>query len=207
MNENQAELIGALLGDGYIYRKKRKYIIGFVGNQITDKDYFNHLSKLIKMEWGKDVTPKNSGRGLRIVINSKEICGYLIDDLKLPHGEGKCEKIFIPDLILKDWDLTKSTIRGLIDTDGTVFVAKKPRVDKYPSIEFTTTSLGIANQFREILIDHGFRVAKIWKFDSKNSKRIGYRVPLNGQGNLKKWVKEIGFSNPWKMQRAISYIK
>ena len=36
----KAELIGAIIGDGFIHRHKNSYRIGLVGNPITDKDYF-----------------------------------------------------------------------------------------------------------------------------------------------------------------------
>jgi intein/homing endonuclease len=207
LNENTAELIGVIMGDGNIYRKNRKYRIGFTGNTETDRDYYEYLKKLILKEWNKDAKIKIRSGGLRIVINSKEACNYLIDEIGMPYGEGKCEKIFIPDFILCDWNLTRHLIRGLFDTDGTVFVARKPRVEKYPSIELTTTSRILAEQVKETLEKKGFRVAKIWKYKSKLGKRMSYRVPLNGQDNLRKWIDEIGFSNPWKLERAVSYLK
>jgi len=206
LNEGVAELIGALLGDGYIYQKNRKYQIGFVGSPLTDKEYFELLKRLILTEWNKEAKIKFRERGLRMVINSKEICNFLINDLEIPHGEGKCEKIKIPNKLLDDWKLTKCVIRGLVDTDGSVFVARKPGVEKYPSIEITTTSKELAYQLREILIKQGFRVANIWESKSKTSRRIVYRVPLNGKENIKKWINEIGFSNPYKMNQALSYI-
>lgn len=207
ISEDFAELIGALMGDGYIYRKNGKYQIGFVGNIVNDKGYFEYLKRLILKEWNKDAKIKVRAGGLRMVIDSKEICRILIDELNLPHGEGKCERVFIPDFILKEWDLTSKMIRGLIDTDGSVFVAKKPGIEKYPSIEFTTTSKILAEQMKKILVDKDFRVAKIWQVTSKLAKRKCYRVPLNGRENLRKWLELIGFSNPWKLERAKSYLK
>ncbi len=94
-----AELIGALIGDGYIYRSHRKYQIGFVGNPRTDLEYFRKLQKLIWTEWRKRSKIKLRERGIRIVINSKEICYFLINNLKIPYGNGKCEKVQIPDEI------------------------------------------------------------------------------------------------------------
>lgn len=161
LSGNYAELIGATMGDGNIYRKNRKYRIGFTGNIGTDKDYFAYLKDLILIEWNKDAKIKICSGGLRIVINSKEVCNFLINEIGIPFGEGKCEKIFIPKIITKDWDLTKRTIRGLFDTDGTVFVSKKPRIEKYPSIELATTSRILAEQVKEILEKKKFRVGKI----------------------------------------------
>lgn len=206
VNENNAELIGALIGDGYIYRKNRKYQIGFVGHPVTDKDYFEYLKKLIKNEWGKDAKIKLRERGIRMVIDSKEIYDCLINEFGILYGKGKSEKIFIPNKIINDWRLCKKTIRGITDTDGSVFAVRKPRIDRYPSIEITTISEKLVNQIKKILEEKNFRVSKIWQFKSKLNGRIGYRFGLNGKENLRKWVEEIGFSNPYKLARAKNYL-
>ncbi len=207
MNEKLAELVGIIIGDGNIYRKNNKYRIGFTGNIINDKLYFEYIKKIIWAEWKKDARIFIGGRGLRIVINSKEACNFLIDELGLPYGRGKGEKVTIPEKIAKEWDLARHTIRGIVDTDGSVFVSKKPRVERYPCIEITTTSLKLAKQIKYLLEEKDFRVNKIRKSLSKLSKLDTYRIALNGQVSLKKWLDEIGFSNPYKLERAISYLK
>lgn len=202
-----AEIVGIYIGDGYIYRKNRKYQIGFVGNPITDKEMFDNLKVLILKEWNKETKIKFRERGLRLVFNSKEICESLIGGLGLAHGKGKCEKVFIPENILDDWNLAKYALRGIIDSDGSVFVSKKPGIEKYPTIEITTTSLILAEQLRNILLEQGFRVANIRKSFSKLSKLPAYRVPLHGKRNIEMWLNKIGFSNKYKENRAKSYIQ
>lgn len=206
INARLAELVGIIMGDGNIYRKNHKYRIEFVGNINNDKLYFDYLKKLIEIEWKKEARVFIRSRGIRIVINSKEIC-LMLERLGLPYGSGKSEIVTIPKIIFDDWNLSKHTIRGIVDTDGSVFAVKKPRVEKYPSIEITTNSENLAMQIRELLLKKGFRVANIWKFKSKRSTHTGHRFGLNGKENLKKWIDEIGFSNPYKLDRAISYLK
>lgn len=207
LTEGFAELVGVVIGDGWIYTNNRKYQIGFVGNPKTDREYFEKLKELIHTEWKKEAKIVVKQRGIRIVLNSKEICMFLTGNLKMFHGEGKCEKIVIPEKIYGDWNLARKTIRGIADTDGSVFVAKKPRIGMYPSIEIDTCSRILAEQLKKILTERGFKVAKIWSYQSKKGKRISYKVPLNGKENLKRWVDEIGFSNPNKFNRAVSYLK
>ncbi len=207
LSKELAEIIGVYLGDGYIYRKNRKYQIGFVGNPITDKEMFDNLQKLILKEWNKKTKIKFRERGLRLVFDSKEICNFLIDALGLPHGKGKCEKVFIPQIIFNNWDLAKYTIRGIMDSDGTIFVSKKPGIEKYPTMEITTTSLKLAEQLRQILLSKNFRVANIRKSISKTSKLPAYRVPLYGKKNIEKWLNGIGFSNKYKENRAKIYLQ
>jgi hypothetical protein len=53
ISEDTAELIGALIGDGYIYNRNGKYQIGFVGSPLTDVEYYEKLKNLILSEWKK----------------------------------------------------------------------------------------------------------------------------------------------------------
>jgi len=207
LNRESAELIGIIIGDGNIYRKYSKYRIGFTGNIINDRLYFEYIKRLIESEWKKKARIFIGGRWLRIVINSKDFCNMLVDDIGLPYGKGKGEKVKIPQKIFEDWNLAKHTLRGIVDTDGSVFVSKKPRIERYPCIEITTTSFELAKQIKYLLEEKSFRVNKIRKSLSKLSKLDTYRIALNGQTNLKLWIEEIGFSNPYKLGRAISYLK
>ncbi|MEK6840450.1 MAG: LAGLIDADG family homing endonuclease [Nanoarchaeota archaeon] len=202
-----SEIVGIYIGDGHIHRERNKFQIGFTGNPRTDIELFEKLKKLIKEEFGKEVTFKVRGNGLRMVFRSKEISNILINELGLTYGRGKSERVTIPDQIINDQDLAKYAVRGIMDTDGTVFVSKKPRVEKYPTMEITTTSSILAGQLREILLKKGFRVGNIRKSISKLGKLPAYRVPLYGKENIRKWLREIGFSNVYKKNRAESYIQ
>lgn len=163
ITKGKAEIVGNYLGDGYIYRNGNKFQIGFVGNPKTDVELFENIKILIKKEWKKDVAFKVRDNGLRLVFRSKQVSDFLINYLKLPYGKGKCEKVRIPKEIICDWYLAKYAIRGIMDTDGTVFVSKKPGIDKYPTMEITTTSSELANQIRDLLLKRKFRVGNIRK--------------------------------------------
>ena len=200
----ECELIGSLIGDGYIHTKNGKYIVGFTGNPITDKTYYDYLKSLIKLVWGKDASISFRDNGIRMKIYSKPTVKRLIRKFNIPCNKGKCFKVKIPNMIEKDWNLAKHTIRGIVDTDGSVFTADKPGSPNYPSIEITTSSKILAKQIRKLLSQNDFRVANIWSYKSKNSSKPTYKVPLNGRENLKKWVNKIGFSNPYKLERALN---
>lgn len=42
VTEEKAEIVGNFIGDGYIYRDKNKYQIGFVGSPQTDYELFEN---------------------------------------------------------------------------------------------------------------------------------------------------------------------
>jgi hypothetical protein len=201
-DEMEAEIIGALIGDGYISLACGKYDVGFTGHPKNDVEYYKYLSSLIKIVWDKSPVAAIRLRGLRMKIYSKKVCEYLIGDVGLCFGEDKSLHVIIPTYLLFDWRLIRFVIRGIVDTDGSVFYSKKPGVEKYPSIEISTDSVALAGQLRASLIGQGFRVANIRRYLSKRSKHWTYKVGLYGKKNLQKWVEEIGFSNPVKLAKA-----
>src|SRR3989344_5693487 len=161
LNEKLAEFIGIVIGDGFLDGKFGHYNIGIVGHPIKDKEYYFYLQKLIKEICGKDVRIVHRAQGLRITFGCKELFQELTQFYKLPIGKGKCEKVVIPHNITSKWNLAKRTIRGIADTDGSVFCSNKPGAPNYPSIEITTSSINLAEQLRLILNNKGFRVANI----------------------------------------------
>ncbi len=203
MDKHIAELIGIIIGDGFLDNCQKHYRIGIAGDPINDKEYFGYIQSLIKKIWNKDTKVVKRGRGIYIIVNSKSAFIEITEKYSLPIGEGKCAKVIIPDSIIKDKNLVLHTIRGIVDTDGSIFVANKPGSPNYPSIEITTCSLKLAHQLKSILGMNGFRVANIWcDKPRKNNALPCYKVPLNGRENVKKWLAEIGFSNPVKNRKA-----
>ncbi len=203
MDEKLSELIGIIIGDGNLDNIQKHYRIGITGDPVNDKEYFFYIQSLIKKTWNKEVKIALRGRGIRIVVNSKPAFLEITQKYGLPIGEGKCHKVTIPNVIEKDWNLARHTIRGIVDTDGSIFVANKPGSPNYPSIEITTCSIKLANQLKNLLLMRGFRVANIWCDKPRTPNSLpSYKVPLNGRENVRKWLQEIGFSNPIKRRKA-----
>ncbi|MDD3083519.1 MAG: LAGLIDADG family homing endonuclease [Candidatus ainarchaeum sp.] len=205
--EMEAELIGAIIGGGYISTACKKYIIGFTGHPEDDLGYYIYLSKLVEIVLGKNAFSKERLRGLRMKIYSKPICNYLVNSVGLISGSTKSFSVKISKQFFKEWSLLRYVIRGFADTGGSVFFSKKPGVKKYPSIELTTCSINLAKQLRKVLLNKGFRVTKLRSYSSKLSKRPCYKVCLYGIKNLQKWVKEIGFLNPTKKAKAENLLR
>jgi len=205
LNEELAEFMGIIAGDGYLFKKNNRGF-GIVGNPKKDMPYFLKIQKMAKNLFNKDIKIFERSRGLRTVVYSNNIFDFLTKEYGLPFGKGKCCRIFIPEKIIKNTKLTNSFIRGIVDTDGSIFMSNKPRSPNYPSIEITTTSKILAFQIKEHLVKQRFRVAKIWSCKSKNKLTV-YRIPLNGKQNVRSWLDKIGFSNPYKLEIAINSLK
>ena len=129
---------------------------------------------------------------MRLKVYSKSFIEFLLGDLKLPSNKEKCQNVFIPKQIIKNKKLLDGCLRGIVDTDGSLFLAKKSHRTDYPSIEISTTSKKLAKQLKEILCKRfriGFRSHK-----RKNFFRL-YVISLNGEKIVDQWVRDIGFSN------------
>lgn len=191
------ELAGAIIGNGNLWTDGSRYRVEITGHPQLDKEYFDHLSKIAYRLFKKKPYPlRVRQRGLRWRLQSKDAFNVLVR-LGLPVGEGKSRKVTIPELILqKKWDSLKLTIRGIMDTDGTLFFSKKTYdYPIYPTIEFRTISKKLANQIETILLQNDFR-ARL-----RGDEEEGFHVALYGFEMLKRWMNEIGFSNPKHMNK------
>ncbi len=173
-----------------------RFKIGITGDAVLDKSYFNYLRelsfKLFKKEPYKFTVHDG---GLRFILQSKEAFNVFLD-LGMKGGK-KARTVVIPQKIVDmGWNYSKYTVRGIFDTDGTVFFSKKTYSNPiYPTVEICTYSNNLANQLAELLKMHGFRARK------RGSQNRGFYVALYGNKMLEKWINEIGSSNERHINR------
>ena len=136
------EFLGAIIGNGNLWTDGSRYRVEITGHPQLDKEYLDHLSTIAYRLFKKKTYPlRVRQRGLRWRLQSKD--AYLaLSEMGLFVGEGKSRNVTIPDLILqKKWEFAKWTIRGIMDTDGTLFFSKKTyKHPIYPTIELRTCS-------------------------------------------------------------------
>ena len=114
-------------------------------------------------------------------------------------NKGKVNVVIIPaQIVSKDWNIIKSCLRGISDTDGSLFLSKKGNIEEYPSIEISTISENLAHQMKE-LISSRYRIGfRTFKLPTKTTK---YTISINGYKEVNKWINDIGFSNPKHLQK------
>jgi hypothetical protein len=186
------ELVGAIIGNGNLWTDGSRYRVELTGDPKFDKEYFDYLSTISKNLFEKNPYPIHvRQRGLRWRLQSKDAF-ILLTKLGLPIGKGKSHRVTIPQTIVqKGWDFTKWSMRGIMDTDGTLFFSKKTYTYPiYPTIELRTCNAELAKQMQTLLTGNGFRARK------RGNEEEGYHVALYGIEMLNRWKAEIGFSNP-----------
>jgi intein/homing endonuclease len=210
------ELVGALLGNGYIYYKPPHHHIEISGNATEDRLYLeNYLSKLLQNLVSKEIHMyehhDKKGKSIRLTVYSKELVTYFINEIGIVYGKKKAEIAEIPKRLLEaEWDKTKLILRGFADTDGCLFFGQKGTYQKhsYPMIEIRSASSKLLNQFQHLLRSHGF-TPRLRSVKSRYMSKASY-LYLSGKKQLLEWIDEIGFSNikhltKYQVWRKIGY--
>lgn len=196
LSDSLCELAGAFIGDGRFNKYNNKlYHIEFAGDRRYDLSYYHGTIIPILKIIVPDLKPHiyksfNKENAIRIVFYSRRLFYFLKEFYNFIPGR-KAHTIFIPEKITlsKDENI-RSTIRGIFDTDGGVFLDKRKSYNSYyPRIYIQTVSERLYNQLCDYLSKH-FKV-----FHAFDSKRQIYKIEIYGIHQLRKWMSIIGFSN------------
>ncbi|MEX0920343.1 MAG: LAGLIDADG family homing endonuclease [Candidatus Pacearchaeota archaeon] len=191
-----AEFFGIMLGDGnshktafYNSRKDKRgtYMIRIVGDSRYDKDYLiKYVKPLIRKLFNINV---RSGKfkkqnAIYIEAHSRQLIEFL-EAKEFKPGNKIKNKLTIPGWILNEETYLKHCLRGLIDTDGSIHKMsnKDPKLIR---ISFKNHNKTLLKNTKEAFIQIGFNPSKIIL------NNVFY---ISRQSEIKKYLKEIGFSN------------
>lgn len=199
------EFYGVMIGDGCVSKykssNKEHFEIGIYGNSLTDLHYFeNNLKKIIfnLTKRRPNITYRKDCNCICLRFNSKEFASFLKEIFNFPIG--KKGRIGIHNSLLNNWEKLKWVIRGIFDTDGSLYFTKNDYHKKrnYPIIEIVSNSDILIKQLYSILTLKGFIV------------RIGHygkSIKLHGKKNLKAWMGFIGSSHIDKISKFLFWQK
>ncbi|MBD3211079.1 MAG: hypothetical protein GF311_00600 [Candidatus Lokiarchaeota archaeon] len=182
-NEDTAELIAIMLGDGHIAELRNNKKVQITLNKIDEERYFKYVGRLLKRIFPNSnfrIT-KTKGKGYDWkTVNSRihyAICelGKGIEKTGLIPGDKVKNQVSIPEWILSKKCFIIMALKGLFDTDGSIAVSRKNQL----TISFTNSSKKLVEDFffmcEEINIHSGdlFKVRKgSWRVSIHNSKEI-----------------------------------
>jgi len=188
---NLAEFVGLMLGDGNLYSQVStgNYQIRIAFNLKEEYEYLFYVKNLalnlFNLSFYEKITKKENV--VHLCKSSKKLLKFLISI-----GINKNKKI--PNWIFKNKKYLKCCVRGLIDTDGSVF--------RMSNKDYRLIRIGFKNVNKKLL--KNFRTALI-KLDFYPSKIICNRqIFLSRKDEIKRYVKEIGFNNPKNKKRFIN---
>ena len=193
-----AEFIGIVLGDGHVcsYKKGKKigvYCIRIAGDLEKDKEYhLRHIKeiyeKLFDLQAKEIIRERVNERFLDFY--SKQLVDLFIS-MEIKAGNKIRNQSTIPRWIFNNKDHLKFCLRGLIDTDGSIFRMSK-RDYKLLRINFTNHNITLLNDVRKAFLALEYHPSKII------NNRQFY---ISRQNEIKKYIGEIGFKNPKHIKR------
>ena len=195
-NEDYAYLMGLLIGDGNCM------IDGGIAICVCEPEMKNIVQNIYKKLFGKE--GKIFGHwGFFGGIELRSFLEYL--------GLGKkrsWEKQVPKSIFYSEQKVVAAFLRGLFDTDGTI--RRTGRNDNSLDIKLTTTSLNLAKEVQQLLLNFGIvsniqavnRIGKTSEIRSRlvTSKRILYHLRLKGYESIKIFREKIGFGLSRKNQ-------
>jgi len=188
-SEGLAEFYGIMLGDGNLtIRKAYKigtYQIRIVGDSRYDKDYLaGYVKPLIERLFNLKVKISLSrySNALFLTITSKELAEFL-KTKGFKSGDKIRNQLEIPSWIKVNNDFLRKCLRGLYDTDGSIY---KLTNQNSHQISFTNYNKALLNDVRGSLLSLGVGVLQITK---------GKEILITKKSELRKFLNEVGFSN------------
>ena len=144
-DNNLAELIGIILGDGNLYRHDRTENLRIICNS-RDKIYIKHIANLIHKIFYKKPSIIRRKKENAIVISLYQC--KISERLGLPTGDKIKNNIGIPRWVLYDTNYVIKCLKGLFETDG-CFQEDKDNYTQY--IEFKNNCSKLRENVYDIL--------------------------------------------------------
>ena len=209
INENLAELYGAMIGDGCLskyhcnYDNRERHCFLITGHTHEEAYYRQILQPILLKEFGIKgcIRFRKDCKATRFETSSKEIFNYF-SELGFPIGvKGD---ITIPNIILKNSPLAISCIKGIFDTDGSIYqryskqYKNHHRFYKYLVIQFKMKYSTILEQIQMILHNNSIKTTKI------GATNNAFVLRITDQNSVHKFMTIIIPHNPYHTERYLN---
>ena len=191
-NGDSAELVGIMSGDGHVSSNKIESSISLNGED--DPEYLNYVIAFLSRLFDIDVDsiPIDNYNKLSLIRLNKHAYHKAFTDLGLISGNKVKNQVGIPSWIFIDKYFVKRSLRGLIDTDGTIQINKVLRIFR---ITFTNASKPLVKDFRNMCNILGILTGSILQntiFDARYNKYyVTYSININAKKDIKKFFETV----------------
>ena len=209
MNEEIAEFLGWYFGDGCLSTKNGKFQFFLTGDLKEELEFYNNIiiprfNQLFGSELKSPVKiRKYSSVGVcGIYVFQKDFVKNLQKKYNLLGGK----KINVNLPRLKTKEQKKCFLRGLFDTDGSIyfgrshFKTKNPtfctQFHYKPTIKLATISKEIIDYVYILLKELGFSPRLYKPTKQRPHENTIYPIVLNLKEDVNRWIDEVGFLNP-----------
>lgn len=188
-SQQLAEFVGILLGDGGI--SQRQVTVSL--NSETEQEYIQFVVSLIKKLFHVPVSiyPDRQYKAVDIVVSRTKLVHYCVERLGLKIGDKVRQQVDIPRWVKNNPQYLLACLRGLVDTDGSVF-SHRYRVNgklySYKKMAFSNSSRALLESvyesFQKIGLSPRFtKDGKDVRIESK--KDVAHYLSFVGTHNLR----------------------
>ncbi len=190
LSSELAEFVGILLGDGHIGKEQWSITV----NSIADKDYAEYIFRLIKKLFRFEPAFYKRKKVNAIVISGSGVKSIkYFNKLGLKIGNKIKLQVDVPDWIKLVKSYRIATLRGLMDTDGGIFLHRYSVNGKeyiYKKICFSNRSIPLLYFVADVLRELNFTPKIIDKVENKkvwlyNAKEVESYLRLVGTHNFR----------------------
>lgn len=183
-----AEFIGIVLGDGGISTRQ----VAITLHKTDDKDYALFVKGLAEKLFRTNVAlrDRSDAHVTQVVISSTSIVDILLG-MGLVTGSKVRKQVDVPSWIKEDNDFSKACARGLVDTDGCIFIDKHSLSNgtlyRNIGLAFTNRSKPLLRFFESLLLALGLNPTRSgsWNVLLRRKSEIEAYMRLIGSSNLK----------------------
>lgn len=183
LSSNLAEFVGIVLGDGSISDRQ----VTITLHSIDDNDYGKFLIKLVNKLFNlkMGIYARKDCKAKNYIISRTKLVNFLTHELGLKKGNKVKQRVDIPSWIKNNREYSIACVRGLVDTDGSIFThsyksGSKNKIYKYKKLSFTNYSPPILKSVHKIFSDNNIssRICnkRDVRIDSKKDMSEYFRV-------------------------------
>lgn len=193
-----AEFLGILIGDGHL----SPYWMSVTTNSETDREHAEFVQKMIWLLFGlrARIRKEKGQNALTVVVTAKNLVDFL-HKKGMPKGNKLADNLCVPAWIKKSKSYKKSFLRGLFDTDGSVYQDFRTIKNKrYQGVclLFSSASESLRKDVREIL--------SALNYGPTGGVGTHRSIYLRKRANIVRYFKEIGTNNPKHQKRFCCFI-
>lgn len=205
-NEDLAEFVCIILGDGHMHKRGEKsyhyYGLSISLNRVDEKEYIKYVYSLTKSVTGLDpkLYPRKGNKAIDLKLNNKKLIYDLISK-GIQTGDKVKNQVYVPDWIKNNERNVVRGLRGLFDTDGSVWINHR---DKNLGLSFKNASKRLVSDFFDMCEKLGIKSGKILKSKSfhprLNNYYTAYQTQIIGKTHIKKFL-DIVKPKKWEFKK------
>lgn len=180
-SEKLAEFVGIVLGDGSISKRQ----ITITLHSKDDEKYGYFVTKLIKelFDVPVGIYRRKDFKAINYIVSRKKLVDFCVNKLELKTGNKIKQQVDIPKWIKNNQKYSIACVRGLMDTDGSVFTHTYTSNNKkysYKKLAFTSYSKPMLKSVYKIIsnkdINSRFARERDVRIDSKKDVRKYFKI-------------------------------